>query len=243
MLDRLSLPTAVFFCLALPGCSANLDAPSALTVPVVQALLVAGDSQQTAWVEWRVPAESSFGAGVRPVAPDLVQLSLILPDGNLVPFAPVSGAPGRFDAVVTVIPGGHYGLVGAVAGISLTAETTVPDPLDIRIPAQDTGVITGSCSVCSLPYQWFAGGAAAYLYLHSQTDTSGYIDVGSTQDTVGVVHLLRLLSTQTTTHLTVLALDPHAAGFLGVKTPKSSIRGIFGLFGAASRAQRWIAWR
>ena len=57
MLDRLSLPTAVFFCLALPGCSANLDAPSALTVPVVQALLVAGDSQQTAWVEWRVPAD------------------------------------------------------------------------------------------------------------------------------------------------------------------------------------------
>lgn len=236
------MPAAVLLAIVLSGCGAETVSPSTAR-PVLQGLLIAGDSLQTAWVEWRVPAESGFGIAVRPVDASLVRLSLVLPDGQLMDFVPVPGVPGRFDAVVGVVSGSRYGLVGSVAGISFMAETTVPDPLDIRIPAQDTGVVTGSCIFCTLPYRWFAGGAVGYLYLHSRTDTSGYIDVGSTRDTVGVVRLLRLLSTQTITHLTVLALEAQAASFLTVNAPKSSVRGIFGLFGAASRAERWIVWQ
>jgi hypothetical protein len=241
MFDRRLIPAAVLLALVLSGCGAETAAPSA-TRPVLQALLVAGDSLQTAWVEWRVPAESGFGIAVRPVDANLVRLSLVLPDGRLTDFVPVPGVPGRFDAVVGVVSGSRYGLVGTVDGASVAAETTIPEQLNIYVP-QDTGVVTGTCTVCSVPFQWSAGGAAGYLYLHSQTDTSGYIDVGSTRDTVGVVHLLRLLSRQTLTHLTVLALEAQAASFLTVRTPKSSLRGIFGLFGAASPAERWIVWR
>ena len=88
---------------------------------MIQALLVAQDSLQSAWVEWRVPADSAFGTQVRPVAPALVLLSLVLPDGSSVPFAPAAGVPGRFDAAVTVTPGSRYDLVGTVAGVAVSS--------------------------------------------------------------------------------------------------------------------------
>jgi hypothetical protein len=100
--------------------------------------------------------------------------------------------------------------------------------------------IAGSCVFCSLPYRWFAGGADGYFYVLSETDTSGSYGGGSTRDTAGV---LRLLERQGTTQLTVFALDVHAASFLLPTTPRSSITGVFGLFGSASRAERWILWQ
>src|SRR5438093_6098898 len=137
MLRRLSR-AAVLLALGLCGCRAEIGAPAAGALPVIQALLVAQDSLQTAWVEWRIPADSAFGVEVRPVAPALVQLSIVLPDGSSVPFTPVSGVPGRFDAAVTVTPGSRYDLAGTVAGVAVSSATTVPGPLDIRIPARDT---------------------------------------------------------------------------------------------------------
>lgn len=231
MLRRLSR-AAVLLALGLCGCGAEIGAPAAEGVPVIQALLVAQDSLQSAWVEWRVPADSAFGTQVRPVAPALVLLSLVLPDGSSVPFAPAAGVPGRFDAAVTVTPGSRYDLVGTVAGVAVSSATMVPGPLDIRIPAQDTVTVDSSCIVCDLPYQWFAAGGAQYLYMQAANGTTG--------DTIGVVRLIRPFAASDTVPLTVLALEAHAAAFLAVETPQSSIRGVFGLFGAASRAQRWI---
>jgi len=237
-----SSPTVVVLALGVCGCGAEIGAPPAEPVAVIQALLIAGDSQQTAWVEWRAHADSSFGPEVRPVEPALVQILVILPDGSSVPFAPALGVPGRFDAAVTVDPGSRYRLTGTVAGVALAGETTVPDPLTVRVPAQDT-VNGNSCVgslLCQLPYRWFAAGAAAYLYVQSESDTSRLRDFGWTQDTVGVIQLLRGTGTE---HLIVLALEEHAASFLTVTTPKSSVSGIFGLFGAATRAERWVAWQ
>ncbi|MGH7613222.1 MAG: hypothetical protein ACREMW_04135 [Gemmatimonadales bacterium] len=238
MPDRTFPSTAIALALSLGGCSADIQAPTA-QVPVVQSLLVARDSLQTVWVEYRLPADSGFGPGVRPVPPALVQLSLILPDSSSVSFTPAPVNPGRFDAAVTVDPGGHYRLTGTVTGIPVSAETTVPDSLDIRVPLEDTVSIAGSCGFCPLPYRWFAGGAEAYFYHLSETH-SLFNRGGSTRDTTGV---LRLLEGQGTTHLTVFALDAHAASFLLPTTPRSSIAGVFGLFGSASRAERWILWQ
>lgn len=212
---------------------------------MIQSLLIAGDSLQTAWVEWRVPADSAFGPDVRPVAPALVQLSLILPGGSAVRFTPAAGVPGRFDAAVVVTAGGPYLLQGTVAGHTLSAATTVPQSLGIRIPAQDTvRIALGSCfGFCELPYHWVAGGAGEYFYIQSRTQTGQFVQAGSTRDTVGVIRVSQSRSGPDTATLTVFALEAQAAAFLVPTNPKSSIEGVFGLFGAASRATRWIVWQ
>jgi hypothetical protein len=211
-------------------------------VPVIQTLLVAGDSQQIAWVEWRIHADSSFGPGVRPVDPSLVQVSLILPTGSSVPFTASSNVPGRFEAAAIVAPGLTYRLTGTVAGFALTAKTTVPDTLAVRVPAQDT-VDGGSCVedfiYCELPYSWSAVGATAYAYFQAQQDPGLLSNFRSTRDSTGV---MLLLPDTGAGRLTVLGLEENAAAFLTVSTPKSSVTGVFGMFGAATRAERWIIW-
>jgi hypothetical protein len=136
----------------------------------------------------------------------------------------------------------RYRLSGAIAGVALAAETTVPDSIVVRVPAQDT-VDGGSCVTsflyCSLPYNWSAVGATAYLYFQSTNDTAQVRIFGSTHDSTGT---LRLVQDTGTERLTVLAVEQNAASFLIVTTPRSSVSGIFGLFGAATRVERWIVW-
>jgi hypothetical protein len=211
-------------------------------VAVIQTLLIAGDSQQVAWVEWRVPADSSFGPEVRPVDPSLVQALLVLPNGGSVPYMPSPGVPGRFQAATGVVPGMRYRLSGAIAGVALAAETTVPDTLAVRVPAQDTvdgALCVGTYYYCELPYSWSAVGATGYVYLQAHGAPVLLSNFKSTRDSTGV---MLLLPDTGTGHLTVLALEANAAAFLTVRTPKSSVSGVFGLFGAATRAERWIVW-
>lgn len=226
------------------GCDAAIAPAPTTPVPVIQSLLVAGDTVQTAWVEWRTPADSSFGPDVRPVAPALVQLVLVLPGGTRVPFNPAPATPGRFDAAAIVNAGGAYALEGSVAGLTLSAATTVPNALAISVPAQDTVRIPrGSClAFCALPYHWAAGGAGAYLYVQSRVSSGQFTQTGATRDTIGIVHVLQTSGAPDTAQLTVFALEPHAAAFLLPTTPRTSITGVFGLFGAASRSSRWIVW-
>jgi hypothetical protein len=232
----------VLWALGACGCAAEIETPSASPVAVIQTLLIAGDSQQHAWVEWRVPGDSAFGREVRPVDPARVQISLILPNDSSVPFAPSTGVPGRFEAATKVNPGATYRLAGIVAGLAVTAETTVPDTLAVLDPTRDTvdgASCVGRFIYCELPYRWSAVGASAYMYLQSMNDTTQLRTFGSTRDSSGVLPLVRDTGTE---RLTVLALNEHAAAFLTVTTPKSSVRGLFGMFGAATRAKRWIVW-
>jgi hypothetical protein len=210
--------------------------------PVVQTLLVADDTTQAAWVEWRVPPESAFGTGVRPVAAALVQLSLRIP-GDSVTFVPAIGVPGRFDAPVTVVHGASYQLFGAVAAAAVAATTTVPGPLDVREPAADTvRLASGSCfGVCQVPYRWGAAGASAYLYV--QTRLSEIVNSGSTADTAGVMSLSQTRPGADTTLLTIYALDANAAAYILPTTPRSSIAGVFGMFGSAAVARLVIIWQ
>lgn len=231
-----------FLALGLYACGAAIEPPPGGSVPVIQTLLVAGDSQQIAWVEWRVHPDSSFGPDVRPVDPSLVQISLILPTGSSVPFTPSANIPGRFEAAVSVSPAMRYRLTGTVAGFGLAAETTVPDTLAVRVPALDT--VDGASCVdqffyCEVPFIWSAAGATAYMYFQAQVDPVRLSRFGSTRDSTGVMLLYRNTGTE---RLTVLALEDNAAAFLTVRTLKSSVSGIFGMFGAATRAERWIVW-
>lgn len=234
---------ALILCaVGLCACGADIDAPSGAPVPVIQTLLIAGDSQQIAWVEWRVHPDSSFGPDVRPVDPSLVQISLVLPTGSSVPFTPSPNIPGRFEAAVLVSPAMRYRLTGTVAGLGLTAETAVPDTLAVLVPARDT--VDGASCVdqffyCEVPFIWSAAGATAYMYFQTQVDPVRLSRFGSTRDSTGVMLLYRDTGTE---RLTVLALEENAAAFLTVRTPRNSVSGIFGMFGAATRAERWIVW-
>lgn len=230
--------------LAVVACDTAIAPDSAVSVPVIQSLLLAGDSIQTAWVEWRIPADSQFGSDVRPVAEALVDLVLVLPDSSRVAFVAVAAQPGRFDAAVTVAAGGTYRLEGTVTGLGVAATTTVPGALDIQVPAADTiHIASGSCfTFCAQSYRWIAPGAATYLFMQRRATTRQLIRSGSTTDTAGVVQLLRTTSAPDTSELDVLALESHAAAFLLPTTPKSSISGVFGLFGAATLGTRWFVW-
>lgn len=243
MPSQASAATVLLVSLGFTACDATINSGPGAAVPVIQSLLIAGESLQTAWVEWRVPADSDYALGVRPVAPNLVQLLLIPPSGSPVPYNPVPGVPGRFAAAVVATPGGRYLLQGTVAGSPLSAETMVPDSLEIRIPAQDTvRIAPGACAFCRLAYHWDAAGAEAFFYVHSATDTATILHVGSTNDTIGVISVFSRGGPDTTA-LTIYALDANAASFMLPYTPNGSIVGVFGLFGAASRAQRWIVWQ
>jgi hypothetical protein len=236
--SRQGLAASLVLTVSLTACDSTIGSGPDVAVPVIQSLLVAGDSVQAAWVEWRTPSDSTFTTQVRPVPPALVQLRLILPSGDSVAFAPAAGVPGRFDASVVAAAGGRYLLRGTVAGYPVTAAATIPDQIDIREPVGDTVTIGGACDFCDLPFRWFAGGTDAYWYV--QFRAGGLLQASSTRDTAGVIQVLRATGT---TRLAVYALEPQAAAFLIPRTPKSSITGVFGLFGAASRQDRWIVWQ
>ena len=238
---------ALLVALALAGCDAALGGPSS-AAPVIQILLVAGDSVQTGKVEWRFPADSPVNFTSRPVDSTLVQLLLVLPGGSTVPFTPRREQPGggfigRYAASVVATYGATYQLQGSVAGRVVAATTTVPDSLRILEPARDTVTISAaSCSFyCSVPFHWVAAGADQYQYL--QVKSGGFVGAGSTADTAGVLNLFQARPGADTMALVVYALEPQAAAFLLPETPKGSITGLFGLFGAASRAQRVLVWQ
>ena len=242
-MPRSPTPTAfVLLAVTVCGCGAAIEPPTSGSVPVIQTLLVAGDSQQIAWVEWRVHPDSTFGPEVRPVDPSLVEISLILPTGSSVPFTPSPNIPGRFEAAALVSPAMRYRMAGAVAGFALAAETTVPDTLFMRVPARDTIAVVAcveSFIYCELPYSWSARGATNYVYFQAQGDPLLLSNFRSTRDSTGI---MLLLPDTGTGRLTVLALEDNAAAFLTPRTPKSSVRGVFGMFGAATRVERWIIW-
>jgi hypothetical protein len=233
--------------LFLAACDASIGGGPRVPIPVVQSLLVAGDSIQIAWVEWRVPAESAFTNDVRPVDAGIVQLSLVLPGGGSVPFVPAAGIPGRFDAAATVNPGASYGLQGTVAGLTVAGSTTVPQLLDVRAPAQDTiRFPSGACfGLCPVPYEFVAPGATRYLFVQTRQQPGGgsvTLQTGATSDGAGTLYVVQSRGGADTSSLAVYALEPRAAAFLFRSTPKSSLTGIFGLFGAATRATRRIIW-
>ncbi|HKV69849.1 MAG TPA: hypothetical protein VJN62_01270 [Gemmatimonadales bacterium] len=223
------------------ACEADIPAGPDSQVPVVQALLVLGDSTQTAWVEWRLPADSTATSDVRPVPPALVQLWLIRPAGDSVPLGPVAGTPGKFDAISAVTAGGTYLLHGTVAGRPVAGITVVPGPLDIRAPVGDTVSIGAACYVfCPFPYRWFAAGTDAYWLTQTAVGPPRLLPPYApavTSDTAGVLQLLRVADTM---KVFIYALDAHAAAFFLPANPKSSITGLFGFFGSASRVERWV---
>jgi len=224
--------------LALGACADLLDPPPDERVPVIQALLVAGQDTQSLWVEWSTPADSVYRPPVRAIDPAQVDLRLQAPDGTATPFLPSPGTPGRFVAQVRVQSELGYGLVGVVADSTVGARTTVPARLRILSPATDTVLLRDGESV---PFVWGQVGAASYAMRVSAGYRADY-----RTDTSRVIGPCP----RATCVWTVLALDTAAAAFLIVNEystaplpRRGNVRGALGFFGSATADSRVVVWQ
>lgn len=220
------------------ACGEFLAPPAGRPVPVVQALLVAGQDTQSLWVEWSTSADSVYRPQVRSIDSALVDLRLLGPGGTATPFLPSPGTPGRFVARVQVHSELTYRLVGVIADSTVSAQTTVPAPLRILSPATDTVRLRDGESVLLV---WGHGGVGSYALRLS----SGYRAVYQA-DTSRVIGPCP----RTTCVWTVLALDAAAAAFLIVNEYSSAplprpgnVRGALGFFGSAAADRRVIVWQ
>lgn len=222
----------------LAACSADTTAPQPdARVPVLQSLLVVGESRHVMWVEWATPADSLISDDLRPVSPELVNLWLVSPAGDSVQFEPVLSSPGAFEvAGVTVEAEREYRLGGAVNSTEVSARTTTPGPLRIVAPESDTIRVSRECGLnCPLAYHWHSTGAAAFEYIYGE---SGAIR-GIVRDTSGV---LSLQPGSGASAFQVLAYNPDAAEFYVPSIANGNIRGVFGAFAAAATVARVIVW-
>jgi hypothetical protein len=234
--------------LLLTSCGEVTGPPRASAVPVVQLLLVANEPIQTASVQYSSPADSLVPRVARPVRADSVALELIAPDGTHIPFSPATGSAIRFEAQQTVVPGAAYQLAGTVAGVQFTSTVTVPGPMDIRLPLEDTVRLSPSTFFVSLDFSWHAAGAVSYVARHLSRD-SLTLFTQVTSDTAGSLQLFPRFEFQAdTTHLIVWAYEQSGTTFflnLGGEQPVAGQKGIVIGFGAATPAspEKTIVWQ
>jgi hypothetical protein len=235
-------------CLLLTSCGDVNGPPRSSALPVVQLLLVANEPIQTASVQYSTPADSLVPRVPRPVRADSVALELIAPDGTHTPFSPVAGSAIRFEAPLTVIPTVAYQLSGSVAGVQFSSTVTVPGPMTIRLPLEDTVQLSSSTFFVSLDFSWHAVGAVSYVARHLSRD-SLTLFTQATSDTAGSLPLFPRFEFQPdTTQLVVWAYDQAATTFflnLGGQQPVAGQDSIVIGFGAATPAspEKTIVWQ
>jgi hypothetical protein len=216
-------------------------------VPVVEVLLIAGQANQTALVEYSDPAQPVVAAAHVPVNPDSVHLELVGVDGTHTPFEPVAGSPRIFQATPSVIPGAAYTLSGTVAGVNLTATATVPGTLEIHAPVADSFSFSSSVGDGHIAFSWFAAGANSYLVRQFARDGQATLVVETT-DTAGTMLVRPFFDSRAdTTSLVIWAYDAAAAAFFlnrGNVPVQSNGAAVVG-FGAAVRspAEKTIVWQ
>ncbi len=129
------------FCLVLVastflvGCSVSPGEPPP-PAPVVQLVLVVGDSTHRATVTWSATPDSTIPQPALPVDPALVDLIVTGP-GGAAPLIP-DAAPGEFRVHLEGMPGGAYSLRGTVAGQPFEGTTVLPLKFALATPNPDT---------------------------------------------------------------------------------------------------------
>lgn len=237
-------------CAASFSCGDVTGLPHSRPLPLVQVLLVADRPVQTAVVQYSSPAEPVVPHTTRPVPTDSVMLDLITPAGAHIPFAPVSGLPTRFEAQHLVLPGEVYVLAGTVAGATIHEEVTVPGPLIIREPAEDTLRLSSSSGLfrIPIPFSWYAPGSVSYAVRHLRDEGEISLELLVTADTAGTFQLFPLVDAPPdTTHLIVWAYEQAAAAFFLDRSGVPGVRGsgaIIG-FGAAvpASSETTVIWQ
>jgi hypothetical protein len=236
-------------CAASFSCGEVTGLPHSRPLPLVQVLLVAGSPVQTAAVQYSSPAGSVVPHVTRPVAVDSVSLNLITPGGAHIPFAPVSGLPTRFEAQHLVLPGEVYVLAGTVAGATIQEEVTVPGPLTIREPAEDTLRLSLNSGLfrIPIPFSWYAPGSASYAVRQLRDGGEISLLLLVTADTTGILELFPFFdATPDTTHLIVWAYEQAAAAFFLDRSGVPAVRGsgaIIGFGAAVASSETTVIWQ
>lgn len=230
------------------GCSPVTDLPDGTRVPVIQAVIVAGQATHAAWVEWGSPSDSGYGPATRPVLPALVNLRVEDSTGSAAAFTPSPSTPGQFDVDLQALAGAVYHLSGDVAGRAVAADARVPTLVFIRQPQADTVIVVAGTS---LLVRWSTGNAAVFAVRVQRVSGGGpapgtIAGVQYTNDTTAIVEGH---AAGDTTIVSVMGLDPAAAAFFdparrtATEAARGNIRGVAGVFGAATVARRVIIWR
>jgi hypothetical protein len=237
---------------ALPGCGEVSGLPSADPVPVLQGVVVSGETRHFLRVEWSSPTDVPYTFEARPIDESLVDLWLVPPSGDSIQYTATQLA-GEFAVTAPVSPAQTYSLAGTVAGRRVTAETTVPGAVEVALPAGDTLRISGD--FWEVQYAWHASSAGSYQPLLLNLDgTANPRYSALTRDSIGNYRDIGPATTgrlliqgpfrfgSDTARLLILAYDRTATAFFSSST-RGNVHGGFGLFGAAAKAEKVVVWQ
>ena len=225
-------------CLGLAACNGVTTPRSDVAVPVIQGLLVTGETRHSFSITWSVPADSPFvfQGPPRPVAPGDVSLRILGPGGQLLPMVSIDAAAGAFEVNGPILPETRYDLEGTVSGQAVSATVVTPGPFVVTSPASDT-IRNPANSAREIPYQWRAAGAVAFV---AKPFVAGVLPA---TDSTGILSFLDPFGTAS---ITFLALERHAVEFFrpqAVEPRSGNITGALGVVGAASSARRVFIWQ
>jgi hypothetical protein len=218
--------------------------------PVIQVVLLVGSAEQVASVMYSTPARPVIPADPRAVPPDSVSLVLEDPTGARTPFLPAPGEGGRFVAAMSPEPLTLYRLRGAVLGRTVAAEVYTTGPLEILEPRADTIRISRGDAMPALPFVWRAAGAVSYSAILVKSSSEQFTAaLGAGRDSSMVLFPHPFFQPPETTEVRVTAIERAAAQFFGGSGDDrgeriGNIPGVFGVFGAGSRAApKVIVWQ
>ena len=241
-----SLTCAVMVVLSV-SCGDITAFPVSGPVPVVQLLLLSGQSTQVASIGYSAPARPIVPVIDQPISSDSVLLELVAPNGTRASFGPVPGSPTRYQTELPVSAGDSYQLVGSVAGFAVAAKVTAPGPLQIAEPAEDTLALFSE-NIVSVNFRWSAAGAVSYLV--QQIDPQlGMIQAYAVSDTSGTLGVFAPFADRPDTNrLVIWAYEQSGATFfLNQAIPTAPAEGAAAIvgFGAATPAhpEKTILWQ
>jgi len=225
--------------LTINGCGTLVDAPSPdRSLPVVEAVLIARTTSSTVHVTMVPPLDDPAQG---PRAPVTARLFLSDEAGHRTELEPVADSAAYLRATLEIRPGGRYRLDGAIEGIPISAETTVPAGFEISLPAGDT-IAAALRQVASIAFRWRAWGATAFaaspgvVGRHGGThtrDTTGAIRIGPPEG-----------DSPTSAPLLLWAMNADLEQYLFDDTaPTSNVHGGFGVLGGAIIARKTLLWR
>ncbi len=242
------------FVASFQGCGEVTGLPSAEPIPVLQGLLVVGETRHLLQVRWSGPAHQPYEPSPIPVESSVVDLWLAGPLGDSVRYT-TTGLPGEFAALGAIAAGERYRLSGTIAGRAVSAQAGVPGPLIVREPVADTlRRSLDDHSYLEVPFAWRADSAAAYqaflvradgtmhpLFIRSPRDATGLVfDIAP--DTTGHVLIDPAFTDMAdTARLVIMGYDRRASAFFSSRT-KGNVHGAFGLFGAAVQTEKVLIW-
>lgn len=222
----------LLFLSSLSACNNIVNVPSDPgSVPVVEAVLIAGTTTSSARLAWTDP--TGVDPLGRPVNSAEARLQLTdLDTGANAAFLPDAAKLGVFTASLPITAGHRFRLAGNVADRSIEASTTVPT--DFRIEQPDSDPIDARQLVT---FRWSSRGATLF---GADRVLFGRSSSAYTTATSGT---FRIREEGLRPYVDLLALSPEAERYLlDGAIPESNIRGGTGMLAGAIVVRRALAW-